>query len=85
MVQRPFSGSNEATGPIRIANIYENGLPLTEHSLKQCNAGDDPALCTHNLTVDLGLVSGFEEATSVESPVIALRVTGSGSRTFAVD
>jgi hypothetical protein len=84
-VQRPYSGSEARTGPIRIANIYENGLPLADRSLKQCNAGDDPASCTHNLTVELGLVSGFQEATSVDDPVVALRVTGSGSQTQAVD
>jgi hypothetical protein len=83
-VQRPYSGSEARTGPIRIANIYENGLPLTDRSLKQCNVGDDPALCTHNLTVELGLVSGFEEATSVDSPVVALRVVG-GSQNQSLD
>jgi hypothetical protein len=83
-VQRPFSGSDASTGAIRIAKIYESGLPLAEHSLKQCNAGDDPALCTHNLTVELGLVSGFEEATSVDSPVVALRVIG-GSQNQSLD
>jgi hypothetical protein len=84
IVQRPFSGSDASTGAIRIAKIYESGLPLSEHSLKQCNAGDDPAVCTHNLTVELGLVSGFEEATSVDSPVVALRVIG-GSQNQSLD
>ena len=83
-VQRPFSGSDARTGAIRIAKVYESGLPLTEHSLKQCNPGDDPSLCTHNLTVELGLVSGFEEATSPDSPVVALRVIG-GSQNQSLD
>jgi hypothetical protein len=84
-VQRPYSGSDARSGPIRLAKIYESGLPLTEHSLKQCNVGEDPAVCTHNLTVELGLVSGFEEATSADSPVVALRVTGSGSLNQALN
>ena len=83
-VQRPFSASDARTGPIRIANITAGGFPLTQHSLKQCNAGDDPKLCTYNLTVELGLVSGFEEATSVDSPVVALRVIG-GSQNQSLD
>jgi hypothetical protein len=84
MVQRPFSGGDARSGQIRIAKIYESGLPLTEHSLKQCNPGDDVSLCTHNLTVELGLVSGFEEATSPDSPVVALRVIG-GSQNQSLD
>lgn len=84
VVQRPFSGGDTTSGPIRIAKIYESGLPLTERSLKQCNTGDDPSLCTHNLTVELGLVSGFEEATSPDSPVVALRVVG-GSQNQSLD
>ena len=84
-VQRPFSGSDPRSGPIRLVNIYENGLPLNVHSLQQCNPGDDPALCTHNLTVDLGLVGAFQEATAVDDPVVALRVTGSGSQNQSLD
>ena len=74
-VQRAFSGTDARSGPIRIANLYDGGLPLTDHSL---------ASGTHNLTVEIGLLGALEDATAVDSPLVGLRVTG-GSLNQSLD
>jgi len=76
-VQRAFAGSDGRSGPIRSAQIYESGLPLTDHSLAE---GD------HTLTVDIGLLGRLSDATTIDAPLVALRVgTDSGSNGQSLD
>jgi Flp pilus assembly protein TadG len=84
-VQRAFSGSDTRSGPIRIAKIYESGLPLSDYSLKQCNVGEDASACTHNLTVEIGLLGALSDARTIDAPVVALRVEGSQNQSLDCD
>lgn len=84
MVQRPFAGSDLRSGPLRIAKIYESGLPLVDQSLRQCNAGEDASLCTYSLTAEIGLLGALQDAQTVDAPVVGLRVTG-GSQNQSLD
>jgi len=75
-VQRAFAGSDGRSGPIRIAKVYESGLPLTDYSLSEG---------THSLTVEIGLLGTLEDARAIDSQLVALRVAGEGSNGQQLD
>ena len=82
VVQRAFEGSDSRSGPIRIAEIWQNGVPLADHSLEQCSAGEDESQCTYSLTVDIGLLGTLEDARTIDAPVVPLRVEGSQNQSL---
>jgi hypothetical protein len=85
IVQRAFAGSDGRSGPIRIAKIYDNGLPLSDHSLKSCTQDPPETSCVHNFTVEIGLVGALADAKTVDAPVVALRVEGSQNQSLDCD
>ena len=75
VIQRAFAGSDLRSGPLRIVKVYDNGLPLSDHSL---------ADGVHNLTVEIGLLGALSDAKTVDAPLVGLRVTG-GSQNQSLD
>jgi Flp pilus assembly protein TadG len=72
VVQRTFAASDARSGPIRLAQISENGLALA-NSFRQ----DDTAV--HQLVVRLGL-QGTLDLAKPNDPPVQLRVAGGGSQ-----
>jgi hypothetical protein len=85
IVQRAFAGTDARSGPIRIAEISQNGLPLSEYSLRQCSTGEAASACTYNLTVDVGLLGALSNAQTEDAPLVALRLTGSSQTSLDCD
>jgi hypothetical protein len=81
-VQRTFSAVDTRSGPIKVAQVLENGLPVGG-SFEKCSAVQ--ASCTHNLVVQIGVTNVLSNATSVTDPEVTLRVAGSGSQTQSLD
>jgi hypothetical protein len=88
VAQRVFSASSARSGPIKLAQIFENGS-FGANSFKRCTSTVDTT-CEHNLVVKLGIQGSFQDlysdATSVTTPV-TLRFAGgvSGSQNQALD
>jgi Putative Flp pilus-assembly TadE/G-like len=80
-VQRHVSASDDRSGAIQELGVSD-AAGTGANSLERCTATQ--TACTHDLTVRVGLLSGIQYASSPASPPIALRVTGSGSRTGAL-
>jgi Flp pilus assembly protein TadG len=79
-VQRTFSASDQRSGPIVGARVFEANAPgIDANSLQMCASG-----CTHDLVVELKLVGSLEDAQSVNDPPVALRVIG-GSQNQSLD
>jgi hypothetical protein len=80
-VQRHFSGMTSRSGPLRSVSVSEGGIgSLT--SAQQCS--DDNATCTRSLTVSVGIQGSLKNASSVNDPIVALRVVG-GSQNQSLD
>ena len=75
VVQRTFAANDERSGPIHLAEVWENGFFWT-NSFAQGS--------THNLSVKIGVVPDLQIASSVADPVVTLRVVG-GSRNQSLD
>ena len=78
-VQRAFAGTDDRSGPIRLAQVEENGA-LWANSFERC-ATDS---CLHNLVVRIGVQGSLENARDVNDPVVSLRVVG-GSQNQSLD
>lgn len=82
IVQRSFAGDEELSGPIRLAQL-EDGAGIWANSFERC------AGCAYPVIVRLGLDQNLmENAESVDSPLVQLKVTKSGgnaSRSQALD
>jgi hypothetical protein len=74
-VQRTFGASDGASGPIKLAQIWE-GSSFWADSLQRGT--------THDLVVKLGVKSSLGNAASVSDPVVSLRVVG-GSQNQSLD
>jgi hypothetical protein len=74
-VQRTFAGSEDRSGPVRLAEVSENGFFWT-NSFAQGG--------THELAVKIGIVPNLQIASSVNDPIVTLRVVG-GSRNQSLD
>jgi hypothetical protein len=83
-VQRTFTGVYERSGSLRSVTVKRGGIPLGEHSLERCKTGEDPATCTHNLVVEIGIPPPLEACTDINCPIVGLRVTG-GSQNQSLD
>jgi hypothetical protein len=81
VVQRAFASSVARSGPIEVAQVFENGVQWV-NSVERCSAAQ--ASCTRNLVVRIGVKGSLQNASSVNDPVVALRVAG-GSQNQSLD
>ena len=82
-VQRTFSAGDDRTGPIRLAQLWENGA-TGANSLAQCQP-PDPGPC-HAVVARIGTDLNLENAKSVSDPLVTLRfAASSGSQNQALD
>jgi len=75
VVQRVFSADNVRSGPIKLAQVWENGMFW---------ANSFPQGTTRNLVVKIGLTPDLRTAQSVSDPAVSLRVVG-GSQNQTLD
>jgi hypothetical protein len=75
VVQRAFSASEARSGPIKLAQVWENGSFW---------ANSFQTGTTHDLVVKLGLVPNLQNARDVNDPIVTLRVVG-GSQNQSLD
>lgn len=84
VVQSSFGGSNERSGPIRLARVTDNPeLPLTIHPFERCS--EVRTECTYSpvfveIGVDLNLL---EAAQDVDEPPVTLRASSEDAETNA--
>ncbi|HET7855358.1 MAG TPA: hypothetical protein VFL41_02775, partial [Gaiellaceae bacterium] len=75
VVHRTFSALEDRSGPIRLAQVWENGLSGA-NSLERGT--------TRPLVVRIGLTPNLQNAKDVNDPIVTLRVVG-GSRNQSLD
>jgi Putative Flp pilus-assembly TadE/G-like len=75
VVQRVFSGAEDRSGPIKLAQVWDNGL-FWANSFERGT--------TQQLVVKIGLTPNLQNAKDVNDPVVTLRVVG-GSRNQSLD
>ncbi len=80
-VQRAFGASDARSGPIQVAQVWENGVQWA-NSVERCSAAQTS--CTHNMVVRIGVKGNLQNASSVNDPIVALRVVG-GSQNQSLD
>jgi hypothetical protein len=80
-VQRAFSATSTRSGPIKVAQVWEDGLQWA-NSVERCSAAQ--VNCTHNMVVRIGVSGNIANANSAGDPPIALRVVG-GSQNQSLD
>jgi Putative Flp pilus-assembly TadE/G-like len=80
-VQRAFSASSTRSGPVKVAQVWEDGLQWA-NSVERCSAAQ--ASCTHNLVVRIGVSGNIANASSAGDQPVALRVIG-GSQNQSLD
>jgi Putative Flp pilus-assembly TadE/G-like len=81
VVQRAFAGSDTRSGPIQLAQVFENGAQWA-NALERCSTVQTS--CTHQLVVRIGIKGNLANASSTSDPVVALRVVG-GSQNQSLD
>ena len=74
-VQRTFSASDPRSGPIKLAQVWENGSFW---------ANSFQTGASHNLVVKIGVVPSLRNAQDVNDPIVTLRVVG-GSQNQSLD
>ncbi len=78
MVQRPFEGSLDTSGPIQQVDIFESGVSTSgAHSFEQGT--------THTLGVTIATAGTLRTQADATDPVIFLRVTGSRNQSIDCD
>jgi hypothetical protein len=75
IVQRSFSANETRSGPIKLAQVWENGSFWT-NSFQTGTA--------HNLVVKIGIIPNLQNASDVNDPIVTLRVVG-GSQNQSLD
>jgi Flp pilus assembly protein TadG len=80
-VQRSFGASTARSGPIELAQIWENGS-FWANSFETCSSVQTQ--CTHNLVVRIGIKGALEDAGDANDPIVSLRVVG-GSQNQSLD
>lgn len=81
VVHRAFGAATARSGPIKVAQLWENGVQWS-NSLERCSAVQTS--CTHNMVVRIGVEGNLANASSVSDSVVALRVVG-GSQNQSLD
>jgi len=79
--QRAFGASEPRSGPIKVAQVWEDGVQWA-NSVERCSAVQTS--CTHNMVVRIGVTGNLANAASINDPVVALRVVG-GSQNQSLD
>jgi hypothetical protein len=74
-VQRSFSANEARSGPIKLAQVWENGSFW---------ANSFQTGTTHDLVVKIGLIPNLQNARDVNDPIVTLRVVG-GSQNQSLD
>ena len=77
VVHRAFGASEALSGPIKLAQVWENGS-FWANSFERCGS------CTHDLVVKIGVAGNLKNASDVNDPIVALRVVG-GSQNQSLD
>jgi hypothetical protein len=80
-VQRTFSATAARSGPIKLAQIWEDGS-FWANSFERCSAVQTS--CTHNLVVKIGLAGNLENDSAASDAPVSLRVVG-GSQNQTID
>jgi Flp pilus assembly protein TadG len=80
-VQRAFSATDARSGPIKLAQIWENGS-FWANSFETCSSVQTQ--CTHNLVVKIGIAGSLANASGASDPPVELRVVG-GSQNQTID
>jgi hypothetical protein len=80
-VQRAFSASEVRSGPIKVAQLYEDGVQWA-NAVERCSAVQTS--CTHRMVVRIGLQGSLQNATGVGDPIVSLRIVG-GSQNQSLD
>ena len=75
VVQRVFSALDVRSGPVQLAQVWQNGLFW---------ANSFELATTQNLVVKIGITPNLQNAQSVNDPVVTLRVVG-GSQNQSLD
>jgi hypothetical protein len=75
-IQRGFSATEPRSGPVEVAEIWEGGL---------FGANSFERGTTHSLAVRIGIKGSLENASSVNDPVVTIRVTGSQNQSVDCD
>jgi hypothetical protein len=75
-VQRVFSANDDRSGPVKVAQIWENGS-FWANSFERGT--------THDLVVKIGITGNLQVASSVSDPLVKLRVTGSQNQSVDCD
>jgi Flp pilus assembly protein TadG len=81
VVQRAFAGSDVRSGPIQVAQVWENGVQWA-NALQRCSAVQTS--CTHQLVVRIAIKGSLGNAATTSDPIVALRVVG-GSQNQSLD
>ena len=74
-VQRSFSANETRSGPVKLAQVWEDGSFWTN----SFQTGS-----THNLVVKIGVIPNLQNAKDVNDPIVTLRVVG-GSQNQSLD
>jgi hypothetical protein len=74
-VQRSFSANESRSGPVKLAQVWENGSFW---------ANSFQTGTTHDLVVKIGIVPNLHNASDVNDPIVTLRVVG-GSQNQSLD
>jgi Flp pilus assembly protein TadG len=80
-VQRAFGASDTRSGPVQVAQVWEDGVQWA-NSVERCSAAQ--TTCTHNMVVRIGVKGNLQNASSVNDPIVSLRVVG-GSQNQSLD
>jgi hypothetical protein len=80
-VHRAFSAVDTNSGPIKVAQVWEDGTQWA-NSVERCSTVQPS--CTHNMLVRIGVAGNLGNASSVSDPIVALRVVG-GSQNQSLD
>jgi hypothetical protein len=81
VVQRAFAGDDIRSGPIQVAQAWENGVQWA-NALERCSTVQTS--CTHQMVVRIAIKGNLQNASAVSDPIVALRVIG-GSQNQSLD
>jgi Flp pilus assembly protein TadG len=81
VVQRAFAGDDVRSGPIQLVQSWKNGVQWA-NAVERCSAVQTS--CTHQMVVRIGVKGNLQNASSVNDPIVALRVVG-GSQNQSLD
>jgi Flp pilus assembly protein TadG len=81
VVQRAFAATGARSGPIEVAQVWRDGLQWA-NAVERCSSAQES--CTHDMVVRIGIKGSLGNASSVNDPIVSLRVVG-GSQNQSLD